>query len=364
MRQRFALGGVGIAALLGFLLLVGGVYTKPLSAMEQMADNIREAKSYVYTVAGTVTFDSPEPGEPRVATLPSGTYYWLAPGSVRRDFRARGESITGTGIRPVGRPGIRIDHLKKTFEREPLRREEKLSTFDDLEFLGRFSGKADGDLGTKVIDGKEAQGFQIDMQKMEPSRTAPGLAEIWISTESHLPVLVRYDGIRRRDHTMTIEMKDIRWNVNLDPGLFDTTPPKGYVDVTPQWTVAELVDQIATAFRTYAKASGGQYPPDKKINSVNMVDALCKMLGIEKFTDDAEEGNAAEVVEAIPGFCRIGEIQMYNVDAAYYGKTVGPSDKEKVLLRWKLDDGRYAVIFGDLRSEIVTADRLRHLEGK
>ncbi len=49
---------------------------------------------------------------------------------------------------------------------------------------------------------------------------------------------------------------------------------------------------------------------------------------------------------------------------AYYGQTVGPKDKDKVLLRWKLDDGRYEVIFGDLRAETVTAERLHKLEGK
>ena len=43
--------------------------------------------------------------------------------------------------------------------------------------------------------------------------------------------------------------------------------------------------------------------------------------------------------------------------------TVGPGDKDKLLLRWKLDDGRYEVIFGDLRSETVTAKRLHALEG-
>ncbi|HIM30812.1 MAG TPA: hypothetical protein EYG57_14860 [Planctomycetes bacterium] len=30
-----------------------------------------------------------------------------------------------------------------------------------------------------------------------------------------------------------------------------------------------------------------------------------------------------------------------NPDAAYYGKNAGPLDKAKVLLRWKLTDGRY-----------------------
>jgi hypothetical protein len=55
---------------------------------------------------------------------------------------------------------------------------------------------------------------------------------------------------------------------------------------------------------------------------------------------------------------------MYNPDYAYYGKAVGPKDKAKVLMHWKLDDGRYEVIFGDLHAETVAAERLHALEGK
>jgi hypothetical protein len=65
------------------------------------------------------------------------------------------------------------------------------------------------------------------------------------------------------------------------------------------------------------------------------------------------------------GFAHINSILRDNADAAYYGKTVGPNDKDKVLLRWKLDDGKYQVVFGDLHAEIVTAERLVGLmEGK
>jgi hypothetical protein len=38
----------------------------------------------------------------------------------------------------------------------------------------------------------------------------------------------------------------------------------------------------------------------------------------------------------------------------------GPSDAT----RWKFDDGRYEVIYGDLRAETVTAEQLRALQGK
>ena len=37
----------------------------------------------------------------------------------------------------------------------------------------------------------------------------------------------------------------------------------------------------------------------------------------------------------------------------YFGATVKPGDSEAILLKWKLDDGRYRVIYGDLRAETV-----------
>jgi hypothetical protein len=89
------------------------------------------------------------------------------------------------------------------------------------------------------------------------------------------------------------------------------------------------------------------------------------MLGLVKLPSFREtEGNAGKAARAHRGLDPIGKLQSYNPDYAYYGKTVGPNDKNKVLLRWKLDNGKYQVIFGDLRAETVTAERLRELEGK
>ena len=64
------------------------------------------------------------------------------------------------------------------------------------------------------------------------------------------------------------------------------------------------------------------------------------------------------------GIDNITTILAYNPDPAYYGQTVTPKDKDKVLLRWILDDGKYEVIFGDLRDETVTAARLQELKGR
>ncbi len=48
----------------------------------------------------------------------------------------------------------------------------------------------------------------------------------------------------------------------------------------------------------------------------------------------------------------------------YYGDSVTADDVDKVLLRWRLDDGQYRVIYGDLRIEDVNPQRLAELEAK
>jgi hypothetical protein len=49
-------------------------------------------------------------------------------------------------------------------------------------------------------------------------------------------------------------------------------------------------------------------------------------------------------------------------DPAYYGKTVTPKDVDKVLMRWKVSDNEYRVIYGDLHAETVTPEKLAELE--
>ena len=76
-----------------------------------------------------------------------------------------------------------------------------------------------------------------------------------------------------------------------------------------------------------------------------------------------------EIAEALQkkvckGIDEIARVRAHNPEAVYNGEAVGAKDKDKVLLRWKLDDGRYETIFGDLRVETVTAERLHALKGK
>ena len=57
------------------------------------------------------------------------------------------------------------------------------------------------------------------------------------------------------------------------------------------------------------------------------------------------------IQDSAAGWHFINQIRRDNPEASFNGLPVGPEDKNKVLFRWKLEDGSYQSIYGDLRTE-------------
>jgi outer membrane lipoprotein-sorting protein len=386
MNRRFQLSAgtvVGIAAVLGFVLLWGGGIGQSVSAMEKMAENIRKAVSYkaAMVAEGQSTSKTGKITKYRL----SGTIYWLARGTSRLDLKGQAPNASGGPtmeadvtriLLPV--PGksmeLEIDHRAKTLSKGYLSRQGDVG-LEMIAKLAEFSGQADRDLGTREIDGKKCRGFEIDPARLfaQPHRPfGPGMKtlEVWIDSKSSLPVIAQIKWKDKHSEN-TVRLQDLQWNIDLDPKLFDTAPPKGYTDVTPKEpSVEERVRWFTEGLRLYVELTGGRdYPPASTMQEIDATHkTLFKAFGF-KWPPNA---NAADVKQsekfrktdrAIGGLAGIASlVQFLNPDAAYYGKTVTPRDKDKVLLRWRLDDGRYEVIFGDLHAEAVAAEKLQALE--
>jgi outer membrane lipoprotein-sorting protein len=375
VKQRISivLSCAGMAAIVGCLLLWASIEPKTVSAMERMAENIRKAKSY--TATGIICMRAPQPGSPAqmLTQATSIKVYWLAPNSMRTESKPapanneedwkQGMGDDVTDIVLANKQGIHLNNGTKEFFRLP----RKLGSDSQvvMDKLRTLSGQADKQLGTKLINGKKARGFVIDCAKSDPNNP-PGTAEIWIDAESDLLLAVHSEMKLPGGMSMTMKLDDFHWNIDLDPKLFDPTPPQGYADETVKETpVDERSCQIAAGLRIYAEASGGRYPA---VSGFAAIADLAKLFGIdgpvttEQLHDAKVQAKLATFQRGAEGLGAIDYICSYKPDAAYYGKTVGTKDKDKVLLRWKLDDGRYEVIYGDLRNATVTAERLGVLE--
>ena len=84
---------------------------------------------------------------------------------------------------------------------------------------------------------------------------------------------------------------------------------------------------------------------------------------IKGLTDEEISNKLVDLWMPIRGLDKFyGLLQSDKKDPAYYGKTVTPKDVDKVLMRWKVSDNEYRVIFGDLHAETVTPEKLAELE--
>jgi hypothetical protein len=138
-----------------------------------------------------------------------------------------------------------------------------------------------------------------------------------------------------------------------------------YQDETPTpATPEEQTTEIINALKVYVKYCGGKYPPMTIVYGDVTSGRLLKAAGLsnphkvapreEQLGDEYDECSRAKL-----GFAHMNTIQRHNPDAAYFGKTVRPQDKDKVLFRWKRVDGRYQVLYGDLHASTLTVEELR-----
>lgn len=77
------------------------------------------------------------------------------------------------------------------------------------------------------------------------------------------------------------------------------------------------------------------------------------------------QGNSAGIRDTLSGLSKSSEyLARQGKDAVYYGDSIDPKDSNAVLMHWKLSDGTYRVIYGDLHTEIVGAEQLIKLQAR
>ena len=98
------------------------------------------------------------------------------------------------------------------------------------------------------------------------------------------------------------------------------------------------------------------------------------LAGLMSSTDPA--GSIYQDGKVLLGYCLFGpsknEVQLVKSkyeqmlesgkDVAYYGDNIDSPDGNSLLMHWRLSDGSYKVIFGDLREETVSAEKLIRLQ--
>jgi len=238
-------------------------------------------------------------------------------------------------------------------------------------------------LGRSTIDGTEVEGFRTTDPNYwggNPSQedSSQDDFKIWVDVKTRLPVRYEefsigdFDRKGNKMHTHFV-MHDFKWDVLVDAAEFEPVIPDDYTRKadTPVVRVAATEENVIKALKLFADLSGN-YPegigwvPDYQWSAFKKSEtpaARRLQEEIKGLTKDEKANKLRDALEPLHGLHRFYRVlRLDEKRPAYYGMTVTPKDVDKVLMRWKVSDSEYRVIYGDLHAETVTPEKLAELE--
>lgn len=125
---------------------------------------------------------------------------------------------------------------------------------------------------------------------------------------------------------------------------------------------------VIQGLAVFLEFSDGRYPSklDTK-TALTEAEALWRAkhggISLDETTDKEKKKEAEEKIYDI-FFASVfyGKLIRENKDVTYYGDKITVEDSSKVLMRWKISEDEYRVVFGNLTRKNVTADELAELE--
>jgi len=254
---------------------------------------------------------------------------------------------------------------------------------DPREIVKTMLGHQYRELGTSVIDGRKVQGFETTDPAFMSGSFKSIRGTLWVDVETWLPVRSETEMEVGEGVRASAVDYDYQWDAPVDASTFEPEIPAGFtadrMDGTQMPSFSEKgfieVLQMAVDFT-------GHYPKAVDSNSLRQLpmeiaesmttsDRPAAQQWREELKQFKDAGGSKEAairagqermmkLMALNMFPMI--LNQQQMDPVYRGDVVTPSDIELPLMRWKLSDNEYRVIFGDLHAETVDAATLATLE--
>ena len=254
---------------------------------------------------------------------------------------------------------------------------------DPREMIKQMLGCEYTELGRTMIDGVQVDGFQTNDPAVIGGMGENVTLTLWVDTDSWLPVRSEIEykmGDQMYIHGLVSEYN---WDMKVTADDFKPVIPDDFEPMTAGMQMPKISEEgLIEGLRLFAELSGS-YP--KKLSVMELAqetmafvtnkDALEKIKEkipefrgrdddeLDKLDQDEVMAKTMEITQPLqsPGFFYMMLVQEKK-EPVYYGETVTPEDDDAVLLRWKISDNEYRIIFGDLSVGSATAEELANLE--
>ena len=368
-----------IAALLGIYIFDGsGV------ALADVLAKVEQARAFMYKM-NMETTGSVIPGHMRQMrhTVTVSKDYGMKMEATTIDPNTGEETGHTAYILLDEKAAITIIHDKKKYMRTEFDNDwldkMKQQNNDPREMIKQIMACKYTELGRSVIDGVKVDGFRTT----DPS-VVGGMAEnvtltLWVDAEKWLPV--RSEMEFKMGDKMQVKgvVSEFNWDLPVTADDFKPVIPEDYEPMAKGGMQMPKISEEGAieGLKLFAELSGA-YP--KKMNMLDFAAEVAALADSQALKDrvaklkeemtrngelDKDEFIMKSTQITMPVQSPVIFYMMLTQDKkepVYYGETVGPGDIEAVLMRWKISDDQYRVIFGDLSALTVTAEELNELE--
>jgi outer membrane lipoprotein-sorting protein len=232
-------------------------------------------------------------------------------------------------------------------------------------------------LGRSTVEGVEVEGFQTTDPNYLGGAMGQVDVKIWVDVKTQLPVRSEMD-MQMGDMQIHGLVYNFQWNYPVAADTFKPVIPADYTTLPggPMKMPTMNEEGAIAGLKLFADLFG-RYP--EKLDFMSLMTQLGRLSesNLDKNNPALkkifEGGKGASVEEQTKKTLDImmpiqGAGMFYMMltqekkEPVYYGNVVTPQDADKVLLRWKVSDNQYRVIFGGLHVETVDAPTLAELE--
>ncbi len=354
-------------------------------ALADVLDRIEQAQAFIYKMKMTMT-GVMQPGMPAgkiemESTITVSNSYGMKMEMTTTDADTGQEEMTQQMyILPDEKVMITVmpeqkKYMRMEFDDDLLARMKKQNN-DPRDMVKQIMNCEYTELGRSVIDGVEVEGFQTTDAAFAGGAMENVQVTLWVDVENWLPVRTEMDFKMNEQMQMSGVIYDYQWDISVDAAEFEPVIPEDFTTLTSgAIKMPSMTEEAAIEGLNFFTEIFGKYP--RKLNLMNLMQEFSGLEVSENLTEAGlklkeemkqmfKEENAEKAMEMMRPTQSLGMFYMMLVqdrkEPAYYGESVGPDDTDAVLMRWKISDDEYRVIYGDLTAENVSAERLAELE--
>jgi hypothetical protein len=226
-------------------------------------------------------------------------------------------------------------------------------------------------LGRSKINGIEVEGIECRdpgiargvAAEIAGEMVGNVVARLWAAVENDLPVRLQIE-VFTEDGEKALDMLayGYQWDIELESKVFEPDIPDDY-KLVADVELSSDEESVVEGLAFFAEYASGKYPSDLSAMTIARelrAGLLATFGGEPPWPPKPGDENRAMSLEMSIRFC--AELVMEDKDFAYYGDKVTAEFPHAVLMRWKIEDGKYRIIFGDLTARDVSAGELAELE--